>query len=91
MVTKFDIEQENKKIRAMREENIKQLSEALQEAQDVYAVMPIGNDLESTRERATVRNQIKHIRELLNDEQRAIESISEASEAQVGAVVERLW
>lgn len=91
MATKFDIEQENKNIRAMREANIKKLTEDLQEAQDVYAVIPIGNELESTRERATVRNRIKHIRELIEDEQRALESISDASDAQVASVVEHLW
>lgn len=91
MVTRFDIEQENKKIRAMREANIKKLAEDLQEAQDVYAVMPVGNDWESGQERATVRNHIKHIRELIEDEQKALERISDASDAQVASVVERLW
>lgn len=90
MKTKFDIQQENAEIRAKRQANIKALNEELREAKDIYAVLPNSSDLGTMQERRVVHSKIKHLNELIADEQRAIDSLLEADNAAVVKAVEML-
>lgn len=88
MITKLDILQQNAEIRTKREANIKALKEELQEAKGLLMVIPRNTDLQTTRERAAVQQRIKSLNALIEDEKRAIESLSEAGDAAVSAVVD---
>lgn len=90
MKTKFDIQQENAEVRTKRLANIKALNEELEEAKDVYAVLPNSNDWQTMHERRVVHSRIAHLNELIADEQKAIDSLSEAENAKVSRVIELL-
>lgn len=90
MRTKFDIQQENTEIKAKRQANIEALHKELQEAKDIFAVLPNSADLVSMEERKVVHNKIKHLNELILDEQRAIDCLTEAENITVSRVVEML-
>lgn len=82
-MTKYDREQANKATRAIREANIAELAEQRKELRDLLAVIPRGAGFDTDRERDRVTDEIKHLSELIADEERAISELSEdASTAQ---------
>lgn len=90
VVTKFDILQQNAAIQAKREKNILILTAQLKEAHDLLAVIPRNSDLETTRERAAVQQRIKNLNALIEDEKRAIETLYDADDDDISAVVGKL-
>lgn len=90
MMTKFEIEQTNAEIRAKRNANIAVLRKRETEAMDILAVIPNGASLELSQERAVVRAELRHIREMIEDEQRALVSLSGESAPGIDDLVEKL-
>lgn len=88
--TKFDILQQNAATQTKREKNIQILTAHLKDAHDLLAVIPRNTDLETTRERVAVQQRIKSLNALIEDEKRAIESLYDADDADVEAVVGKL-
>lgn len=89
-MTKFETEQANAEIRAKRNANIAVLRERETEAMDILAVIPNGASLELSQERAAVRAELRHIREMIEDERRALNSLSGESAPGIDDLAEKL-
>lgn len=76
MMTKYEQEKHNEELRSHHLDNIKELRAKIEEAKNVYAVIP-KNDYESNRERLIVRDEIRKLSTFLEDEERAFKSTFE--------------
>ena len=88
MKTRYDILKESAEIRKARQKNIAELQPMLDEARALYAEIPDRHDdLETIREREVVFRRIKELSALIADEQKAIEELDGASDADIEGIV----
>lgn len=92
METKYDRYQKNKAVKFIRMGNIKTLTTELTEAETVLMTLRNRgrNDLETKREEQTVIDEINRIRELLEDEQRAVQSLEQATDDEANEVIKKM-
>lgn len=81
--TKLDRLNENREKRAKRQANIDKLKKDLEEARDIRNV--ISTTPGASNERQAIQKRIQNLKELINDEQRAI-NLLETSEAETEQV-----
>lgn len=86
MKTKLDLEREAKAEKVIRENNVKELENRLNEAEATLAVLPKDDIRTYNEETKVVRAEISHIKELLADERKAVMGLELASKGQADAI-----
>lgn len=82
METKLDVLRRNAKERTERLKNLEALNSLLDEAKEVFAVIPNDHQLQTQQERAAVKKRVDFLSELIADEQNAIDKLAEGGAAE---------